>query len=272
MQYTALIVDIVKSKELSETSRAEAQVFIKKSLAVLNDIFKPALTFDVIFSGGDEVQGLFKYPSAAVMYYRLLRMILSPIDIRGGIGVGEWSVKIIGGTSTEQDGTAYTNAREAISQVHHADGWDILFHANCSKDFYVNTSLNSSLWFSKKQSKAQKEISLLVEYIVPFFDAERMQLEQLSHLSMLLSEKPDSNLFHNIDTVTLASDVNEIFSKDIQRNKIFIKSTIKKGTSTKISSITGTTRQNIDSIMRNGNISLIRNIDLTTLIFIHENY
>ena len=57
-------------------------------------------------------------------------MILAPLQIRCGIGVGEWDVKIINGTSSEQDGSSYHNAREAIFQALQTIGCNVLFNSS----------------------------------------------------------------------------------------------------------------------------------------------
>lgn len=283
MNYTAFMVDMVNSKKISKEDREEVQFFIKQSLDILNKIFRPSLIFDIIFSAGDEVQGLFKNPSSAVMYYRLLKMILAPLQIRCGIGVGEWDVKIIDGTSSEQDGSAYHNAREAISQAHNKVGWSVLFNSKSDNDFYINTLLNSSFLLSQKQSVYQNEVSLLVEMSIPFFDENTMELNELKDVIKLLQYKErleyyisvkgkNDNLFNNIDNSKFENEPIQIFSENICENKMFLESTIKKGLSTKISNITNTTRQNIDNIIRSANISSIRNIDLTAIIFIYRNY
>ena len=283
MKYTAFMVDIVNSKKLTRENREEVQLFIKRTLHVLNDVFKPSLSFDVIFSAGDEVQGLFNNPSAAIMYYRLLKMILTPLQIRCGIGIGEWDIKIANGTSAEQDGTAFHNAREAISKAHNVIGWNILVYSNSYQDLTINTLLNASSLLSHKQSVYQSEIALLVELTVPFFDENVMEMESLPSILRLLQEKETINFYRsskgkpdNDYKVFYASPLeNEpvyVFSKDIFEDKMFLESTIKKGISTKIASITNTTRQNIDNIIKSGNISNIRNIDLTAILYMNKNY
>jgi hypothetical protein len=283
MSYTAMMVDITNSKKLSEQNREAIQLYIKQSLNVLNNVFSPSLVFDVIFSAGDEVQGLFKTPCSAFMYYRLFKLILAPLQMRCGFGVGEWNVKIIDGTSAEQDGSAYHNAREAITHAHNAAEWSILFNSNSDNDFYINTLLNSSSLLSRKQSIYQNAVSLLIELVAPFFDASILKLEGLQEILILLQNKENvnfysltndknDNLFKNIHTVSYENDPIQIFSKSLYENKILLNSTIKKGTSTKISNITNTTRQNIDNIIGSANISSIRNIDLTAILFMHKNY
>lgn len=123
----------------------------------------------------------------------------------------------------------------------------------------------------------------MVELAIPFFDANVMELDVMQEILNLLKDKEhinfylstkgkNDNVFKNIYNASFENDPIQIFSENIYENKMFLESTIKKGISTKISNITNTTRQNIDNIIRSANISSIRNIDLTTIIFIYRNY
>lgn len=283
MNYTALMVDIVKSKKLSIEKREEVQYFIKRSLEVLNRVFKPSLVFEVIFSAGDEVQGLFHYPSSAVLYYRLLKMILAPLDIRCGIGVGEWDIKIENGTSSEQDGSAYHNAREAIQLAQKTSGNYILINSKGENDLYINTLLNASYMLMQKQSNNQNQVHLLIELMLPFYDNHSMELDKMQEILQLMQyrekliyysytkkkKKADNpSLYH----ATFTCEPIHILSEDVVKAKMLLEPNIKKGISTRIAGLTDTTRQNIDNVIANANISAIRNIDLTAIIFICRNF
>lgn len=283
MKYTAFMVDIVKSKKLSKENREEVQYYIKRCLEVLNRVFRPSLEFDVIFSAGDEFQGLFHDPSSAVLYYRLLKMILAPLDIRCGIGVGEWDVKIENGTSSEQDGSAYHNAREAIQLAHNTSGSYIVLNAKSENDLYINTLLNASYLLMQKQSMYQNQVHLLIELMLPLVDNNSMRLDMLKEILPLMQDKEKldfytysntkkNNVIQNIYNATFDSEPINILSEYIVKEKMLLEPSIKKGISTKIAGITDTTRQNIDNVIASANILAIRNIDLTALIFIHRNY
>lgn len=279
MKYTAFMVDIVDSKKLTKENREKVQFFIKQSLEVLNKVFKRSLTFDVIFSAGDEVQGLFKNPSSALLYYRLLKMILAPIQIRCGIGVGEWDVKIFEGTSSEQDGSAFHYAREAIQLAHKTSESYILFNSKSENDIYINTLLNSSNFLMQKQSIYQNKVHLLLELMLPLFDENSMELSYLIEILKLIQDKekivfylPNKTKKDNFINISNLIENEPINIECSIKDKMILDTTIKKGISTKIANITNTTRQNIDNVIRTANISVIRNIDLTAIIFICRNY
>ena len=281
MSYTAFIADVINSKKLLKEEREQVQLFIKTCLETLNIIFKPSLKFDVVFSAGDEVQGLFKYPASAYLYLRLFKLMLFPIQIRSGIGIGEWNIKILNGTSNEQDGSAYHNARIAILNVHGRNDYNALYNSNNINDIYINTLINTSFLFVKKQSLYQNEILLLTELVNPLFDTNSMNLQSYSQIFMLVQKKFELKFFMNSKNRSnnMISIFNKlptefepfyIFSPLIFENKFALTSTLKKGLSTKISTITNTSRQNIDNVIKAGNIGQIRNIDVTTLLLIFK--
>ena len=283
MLYTALIADIINSKKLLTGDREQVQIFIKTCLATLNRIFKPSLEFDVIFSAGDEVQGLFKSPTSAFFYLRLFKLMLSPLQIRCGIGVGEWDVRIPNGTSNEQDGSAYHNARAAISNAHKRNDYSVLFNSNSENDIYINTLINTSFLYAKKQSKYQNQVLLLTELMLPLFDSNAMDSQAFTQIFMLFQKKVEQEFYLNVknksdNKINLFNEIPTdfepvyVFSPYIFESKFALASTLKKGLSTKISNITNTSRQNIDNVIKTGNIAEIRNIDTNTLLLISKTF
>lgn len=284
MSYTALIIDIVDSKKLSKNEREHLQLFIKDSLGALNNIFRPSLVFEVIFSAGDEVQGLFKTPSAAYLYLRLLKLILAPLQLRSGLGVGDWDIRIPNGTSTEQDGSAYHNARSAISDAHNKNDSNILLKADHANDIYINTLINVSSLLENNQSYYQSQILLLIELMIPIFDPDAMDESSFTQTHSLLRSKtkydfytqsiknqPESimNLLNNIP---LTFEPFYVFAQENAEYKLILPSTIKRGLSTKIAAISQTSRQNIDNVIKTGNIAEIRNLNATALMLINQTF
>ena len=64
------------------------KVAFLKQTGIIN--MSKAIKFDVIFSAGDEIQGLFYSSEAAYLYFRLFNMLIYPVEVGAGIGVGEW--------------------------------------------------------------------------------------------------------------------------------------------------------------------------------------
>ena len=281
MKYSVLMIDIVNSKKLSNVDREDIQIFIKKSLSVLNEIFKPSLVFDVVFSAGDEVQGLFKNPVAPFLYFRLLRMIIDPVKIRCGIGVGDWEVKIKDGMSTEQDGSAYHLAREAIEAAHKKSEINILYKTNTKNDYYINSIISTTYEFAQRQTNQQRLVSLLIELFSPLYLERDMSLDDFSKYIFLLKNR-DSIDYFKLNSFTLDSNKFELISevcnpinvleKLNNSESIYDNPTMIKGISFKVSDILETSRQNIEKSIKSSNIEILRNLDLTALMFIYDNY
>ena len=125
-EYTALIIDLKSSRKYNIRARNNIQEYIMHVVDVLNYIFRKSLEKDVDFSAGDEIQGLFSSTKAAYLYFRMFSMLVSPIEIRAGIGIGSWEVVIKDAGTTAQDGRAYHNARYAIKAVEESKGYSVL--------------------------------------------------------------------------------------------------------------------------------------------------
>lgn len=281
MRYTALMIDIIDSRRLASEDREPIQVYVKECIQVLNGIFEPSLEKEVIFSAGDEVQGLFRESMAALLYARLFRRLIYPIKVRVGIGVGGWETRIENGTSNEQDGSSYHNARAAISSLNDSDISSIRVNSGSKNDIFLNTYIDSSLLIERKQSTYQTQLLLLIDLMVPIFDSSAMKQDRYSNIIGLVrkwsgsshypaSLKPNRNWDRLPDysfTENQAIFISKLASINEPSGRY---STVKRGISKKISEIWGTTRQNIESIMKAGNIEEIRNIDLVALYFMQK--
>ena len=86
--YTALIVDLEKSRSYTPEVRNSIQNYILSVMRALNELYENSLAKEVEFSAGDEVQGLFFSPESAYLYLRMLSMLVFPVKVRAGIGIG----------------------------------------------------------------------------------------------------------------------------------------------------------------------------------------
>lgn len=275
MNYTTMMIDIIESKKINRKNREELQVYIKKCLSTLNQIFETTLEFEVIFSAGDEFQGLFKNPQAAILYYRLLSILLAPLPIRCGIGYGKWDIRINDGTSSEQDGPAYHNARKAIELTQEKKEYSIIFNSKNKRDQYLNTLLNTRNLLAQQQSNIQTTIQLLYEVINPLVNPEFMENDRIKNIYKLVEDR-NKMAKYKVNTIKLLNK-QEMFPMFIQSREnigdgIIIEATKVKGLSSIIAKITDTTRQNVENTIKKANISYIRNIDLAILLYIKENY
>lgn len=113
--YSALMVDMRHSRYLPDNRRQNAQEDLADAMDCANELFKTELEMPLMFSAGDELQGLFRSTAGAFLAYRFIKILVQTVDLRGGIGVGEWKTRMQSALSTEQDGSAYHRARRAIA-------------------------------------------------------------------------------------------------------------------------------------------------------------
>ncbi len=268
MLYAALIADLVNSRRFSIGERERIQKLLKVCLEKLNRVFRQALQFDVVFSAGDEVQGLFISPQAAFLYARLLRLFLAPVQIRCGIGVGQWEVKIARGTSSEQDGAAYHRARSAIAAVKAGTVIDSAGEG----DLYINALLGASSLLAAEQSYYQQQITLLSELVFPLCQ-KQMDLKAFGDLGELFAGKIASESAaqaKRLKRLELEPVALEAFDLAALENAAVALPIWKKGFSTKLAARAGTSRQNMDRLLRAAKIVELRNIDAVSWRFMAQ--
>ncbi|HHX13066.1 MAG TPA: hypothetical protein GX731_09595 [Clostridiales bacterium] len=275
-EYTSLIIDIKKSRTYDLQDRNDLQVYLSKCVKQLNMMFKESIRFDVTFSAGDELQGMFYDTVSAVMYLRLLSILINPVEVRAGIGVGEWNVRIEDGLSTEQDGPAYHQAREAIEEVYKMQTQRFRISSTNNDDVLANYMLNASMNYIQNQNYIQSRILLLLELMYPFVNKtvnpikvtevkNLLELKAVSIISKNDKKTGDITLdFNNVQVIEMISITEEaIDAEDI---------IIKKNMSSMIAEVEGSTRQNIDKLIKRGNSIIIRIMDYMALKYIKKAY
>lgn len=279
--YTALIIDLKKSKEYDIADRISLQEYLLECIQNLNQLFRKGIVHNVIFGAGDELQGLFFDTVTAIMYFRFLKIMVHPSALRAGIGIGGWSVRIEGGTSTEQDGPVYHNARNAIEEVYKMQTQDIRICSGQEDDIWGNHLLNNSNGLLRSQNSTQSTLQLLVEIMYPFYTEKNIFTEYINTMGSVLemkqvfcSEKYRS-YNTNLDTDGKI-DYNEVkvigpiyLDKQTHEPENVI---IQKGMPGEMAKIMNKTRQNIDRVLKRGNIANIRCMDYMALQFIQANY
>ena len=274
-KYSTLIIDLKKSRSYRHADRIDIQNYIKNIISVLNKVFENVLELKVVFSAGDEIQGLFSSSQSAYLYFRLFNMLISPVEIRAGIGVGEWSVKIESGSSTEQDGPAYYNARHAIENVDDQLGYSLLLFSGSSDDIYINSAINSAMVFLNNQSEYQNELSLLTELMYPIEIDGAIIKQYIGELIPLIAQKNSMRYYEKwYSSRSIAN--NSFLQKNIdiecnlvnaltEEKQFYVSLGKVKGLPSKLAKIMGTSRQNIDKSIKAGNIYQERNATIAAL-------
>lgn len=279
--YTALIMDLKKSRAYTVRSRNEIQEYVMHVIEVLNHVFERTMEKEVSFSAGDELQGLFSSVEASYLYFRWFSMLIAPVEIRAGIGVGEWSVRMKGAGTTAQDGTAYHYARYAIEATEETLGYSVLLFSDRKSDIVVNSLFNSTALLINKQSEYQNEIMLLSELLYPINAYDFINVYGLREIVSLLEHKKYVLKYNSLKTYKAKKE--PLFSqiKDFEfdsrpvdalddKDSFFVVTGKVRGLPMQLAEIIGVTRQSINKTIKSANIYEARNLAVTTLRYLNN--
>ncbi|MDD4772365.1 MAG: SatD family protein [Eubacteriales bacterium] len=279
MNYTALIIDLKRSRSYSVEDRNSIQNYIIMVIQSLNKVFSNSLARDVDFSAGDEVQGLFFSPESAYLYFRMLNMLISPVEISAGIGIGEWNVKIENASTTAQDGPAYHNARYAIENVKNALGYSLLLYSGDEVDLFINAIINTSFALASNHSEYQHELMLLSELLYPIDYRQAIDLCQINLILKLLTSKNDYYTYYKKNKSIKKYPFDKILSMNLEPLPIdaanddsifYVSSGKKRGMTTRLSEILDVSRQSIEKTFKTAKIYEVRNSTIVALNFLDK--
>lgn len=276
-QYAALLIDLKKSRSFSKEDRNNIQHRIIHTIHVLNEIYRNSIIREVDFSAGDEIQGLFKYPEAAYLYYRLFTMFLHPIKVRAGIGFGAWDVQIQNEGTTAQDGQTYHYARHAINHTDDIEGYPVLFFSNTQSDYAINTIIGAEASITSKQSIYQNHLMLTAELLFPIHSSRTCPYRYHSpdEIAYLLHEKAGFDHHHdrratslpldqiNNSMIELSYPIN-VFDGPVS-GSFYVINGKQRGIPTKLSSILDISRQGVEKSLKSGNVYSARNMAISAL-------
>ncbi len=279
--YTALIIDLKRSRDYLIEDRNSIQNYIFTVIQNLNKVFSNTLARDVEFSAGDDVQGLFCSPQSAYLYFRMFNMLVSPVEIRAGIGIGEWNVKIENASTAAQDGPAYHNARYAIKNVEDALGYSVLIYSKSEVDLFLNAVINTSSALTNNHSEYQNELMLLSELFYPVDYKRIIDKFELKLIFKILRLKTHLNFytyfkkrksenkypFDVIDFMKIEPFPIDAADDD---STFYISSGRKRGMAGQISELLGISRQSIDKTLKIANIFEERNSTIVALKFMNK--
>ena len=178
--YLALIADVIDSKMVQE--RFDLQKQLEKTLQTMNELFGEFLASSFTLTLGDEFQALLKVDAPVFQIIDTLRSLLTPTQLRFGIGLGEIVTDIDPLQSIGADGPAYWNARAAINLVHQKNDYgntQIYFSSgNDSKDLLVNALIASGEAIRSGWRGSQEEI--LLDLLKRFVYSENFSQQDLA--------------------------------------------------------------------------------------------
>jgi len=261
--YTALIFDVIESRKFKD--RFEIQTFLKKSVEICNSLFHTSLCKPVMFSAGDEMQGLFYSAQGAYRYFAFFSRLAYPVQFRCGIGFGSLDVFSDDWMTTELDGPAYHRAREAIALCHEGLEQPVIFNSARASDRYVNGLLGSSLLLIQamkpKTTILYSFAEFLDSHLVPHWkdlvtdigmiDAHLTQQQSICS-NTIPSYKPSFS-------ITLSEACFE--EPDSAEEDILTSQPWKRGLNGRIAQALGIRRQYVDAVVRTNNFAQLRNFE-----------
>lgn len=283
--YVSLIVDIENSRRYSIDDRNNMQKFILECVEYLNEAFAKSLEFHITFSAGDEIQGLFKDLASAVLYMRIFELMVHPVKIRAGMGVGEWNIKIEDGLSTQQDGPAYHRARQAIDEAKRRQTQRYRINSE-RNDEMINHLINAACILKEQQGYMQNVAQIIMELLYPF-EKDNLIIFNYQIIRKLLDIKYDYKLgIKTFYKTRLMSASGKIEKEELNKELIEViepiyidginfdseEVIIKKNMSSNISRVIGCRRQNADMLIKRGHSIIIRNMDYVALQYIEKEY
>lgn len=111
--YTVIIGDISRSKQLSGKHRFQTQLFIKSAIVQINEEYEEIIEAPLTITKGDEFQGLFSDISNAFKIALAVERLIFPVQVKFGFGVGT-IYKMGGKLPIEMDGPAFHYSNSAL--------------------------------------------------------------------------------------------------------------------------------------------------------------
>lgn len=275
--YAALMMDVKKSRNYSQSERNIIQHYLVDVLEILNQIFQRELVREVAFSAGDEVQGLFENQESAYQYYRMFELFLHPVKIRAGIGVGDWEVRMEGQGSTSQDGTAYHHARYAIEHAQNEDESGVLLYSGSDLDCVINALIGYVSVMVQRRSIHQNQLALITEWMFPLLEKENSGLSDGEYMELNYILVRKTGFDHEIGRVNKSlpldrlnrealCDVGVVFLREEKPSDgFYITRGKQRGIPTQLANTLAMSRQSVEKALRAGDVFLARNMVLAAL-------
>ena len=275
--YATLMMDIKKSKSYVTKERLDIQNYLIETCNVLNGVFRGVLEKRVEFSAGDELQGLFSSSAAAYLYYRLFAMLIFPVQVRAGIGAGEWEINIPGRGTTVQDGQVYHYARQAIEDAEKADDYDVLYYSGSADDYVINSLMAASAGLMNRMSMYQNDIYVCMELLSPLTLGDAVDYSELWKIMGLLKHRPRKdyaflNRKYDYKENLLSKTKEEAFpyamypvKVDRKESMLCVTSGRQRGVPVNLSSALNISRQSVEKTIKTANLYVARNMSITAL-------
>ena len=261
--YTALIFDVIESRKFKD--RFVIQAFLKNAVEICNSLFQELLCKPVMFSAGDEMQGLFYSAQDAYRYFAFFSRLAYPVQLRCGIGFGELDVFSDDWMTTELDGPAYHRAREAIALCHEGQEQPVIYNSARASDRFVNGLLGSYLLLIEamkpKTTILYTYAEFLDSHLVPQWkdlvaDIKTIEAHLIQQQTICKNTIPS---YKPSFSITLSEACFE--EPDSPEEDVLISQPWKRGLNGRIAQALGIRRQYVDAVVRTNNFSQLRNFE-----------
>lgn len=252
--YAALIFDVVESRKFKD--RFAIQSHLKAAIGVCNELFHESLCKPVMFSAGDEMQGLFYSAEAAYRYYAFFSRLVYPVQLRCGIGFGELDF-FADWMTTELDGPAYHRAREAIALCHQGPEQPVIFNSGQQEDRFANGLLGSYLLLNQALKPKTTMLYNYAEFLDSYLVRQpKALIANLKALQAILKEQQqicEETIPSYKPSFSLSVDEDCFEEHDGLVDKEW-----KRGLNGRIAEALGIRRQYVDSVVRTNNFAQLR--------------
>jgi len=215
LMYFAIIGNIIESKNSAEYSRIEERLI--EVFEEINEKYATEISLHFVLTTGNEFQGLLCNSRRILEIIDRIRIKMESVDIRFGIGIGEIAGKIDNRLSTDVDGPAFWNAKEAIIEMHHADDYGktkILIMSDENKHIarIMNENLRLCDYIESRWRETQKEV---VEFSILNFGydlkVKQKDLARMLNLStQALNQRIQSSGYYNF--IRARKEISEIIN------------------------------------------------------------
>jgi hypothetical protein len=118
--FLALIGDVEGSRQIEQRARLQRE--LERTTARVNEVLGPALAAPLTLTAGDEIQGLFRDPAAAVDAVVEVADAVFPVRLVHGLGLGPLETDL-GPDPALLDGPCFHLAREALQEARGEGSW-----------------------------------------------------------------------------------------------------------------------------------------------------
>ncbi len=263
IHYTALIFDVIQSRKFKD--RLVLQSYLKAAIEICNTLFASLLCKPVMFSAGDEMQGLFYSAKAAYQYFAFFSRLAYPVQFRCGIGVGTLDVFSPDWMTTELDGPAYHRAREAIARCHEGQEQSLICNSASPSDRFVNGLLGAYLLLIQamkpKTTILYNYAEFLDSHLVPQWNdlvTDIVSIEAFLMQQQLLCKKAIPSYKPSF---SITVDESSFEAPDGVDGNILLRQSWKRGLNGRIAQALGVRRQYVDAVVRTNNFAQLRRIE-----------